>query len=184
MHSAIFLDRDGVIVENRPGYIRSWEDVEIFPQALRALAGLASSAYKFVIVTNQSCIGRGLVSWEVAGEINRRLLHEIHSAGGRIDGVYICPHTPQDDCACRKPRPGMILQAASELHLDLKRSILIGDAVSDLKAGLAAGVGEVALVSTGRGKDQARLEEIKNIERYHHFEDLAAALQALAQPAR
>ncbi len=184
MHPAIFLDRDGVIIENRPHYVRSWEDVQIFPEALRALAGMSSSAYKFVIITNQSCIGRGLVSWEAAGEINRRLLDEIRLAGGRIDRVYVCPHTPQDGCDCRKPRPGMILQAARELHLDLRRSILIGDALSDLQAGLAAGVGEVALVSTGRGKDQARLEEIKQLERYHHFDTLAAALQALAQPAR
>src|SRR5690606_36103474 len=95
MHPAIFLDRDGVIIENRPAYVRSWEDVEIFPQALTALARVCKSPYKIVIVTIQSGVGPGLIQMETAEEINRRLVREIEKAGGRIDAVLMCPHAPE-----------------------------------------------------------------------------------------
>lgn len=155
---AIFLDRDGVIIENRPDYVRSWDDVAIFPQALRALAAAGRLPRQIVIVTNQSGIGRGLIPQPTAEAINRRLAARIEKAGGRIDGVYVCPHAPEAGCRCRKPRPGLLLQAAAELNIDLTRSIMIGDALTDLQAGLAAGVKTVALVKTGRGRAQlARL---------------------------
>jgi D-glycero-D-manno-heptose 1,7-bisphosphate phosphatase len=103
---AIFLDRDGVLIENRPSYVRGWEDVHIFHQALAALVRISTAPYKIVLVTNQSAVGRGLISSEVAWAINRRLVSVIEDAGGRIDGVFMCPHAPQDRCACRKPKPG------------------------------------------------------------------------------
>ncbi|NLG71704.1 MAG: HAD-IIIA family hydrolase [Chloroflexi bacterium] len=160
MHPAIFLDRDGVIIENRPAYVRSWEDVEIFPQALTALARVCKSPYKIVIVTNQSGVGRGLIQMETAEEINRRLVREIEKAGGRIDAVLMCPHAPEDRCGCRKPLPGLFFQAARQLQIDLSRSVMIGDAVSDLQAGKAAGIPRRFLVRTGRGAIQENLPEI------------------------
>lgn len=179
MSPAIFLDRDGVIVENRENYIRSWEDVEIFGQALVALREAAKTPYKIVIVTNQSAIGRGLVTPQAAEEINRRLLQEIEAAGGRVDGLFMCPHTPEDGCECRKPKPGLILQAARALSIDLSRSILIGDALSDLQAAQAAGVGQVALVRTGRGAEQAQQAEAAQIGPFRVFADLAEALESV-----
>jgi D-glycero-D-manno-heptose 1,7-bisphosphate phosphatase len=176
---AIFLDRDGVIVENRENYIRSWEQVEIFDQALAALARAAQTPYRIVIVTNQSAIGRGLLSPETADEINGRLLHEIESAGGRVDGVFVCPHTPQDQCRCRKPRPGLLLQAAEALSIDLSRSIVVGDALSDLQAGRAAGVGQAVLVRTGRGAQQASSPEAARMGLFPVFDSLLDALEAL-----
>lgn len=164
MHPAIFIDRDGVIIENRADYVRTWRDVSIFPDALTALARLAASPYKIVIVTNQSGIGRGLIPPRTAEQINQRLLGIIHAAGGRIDGVYLCPHTPEENCACRKPRPGLILQAGRELSLDLSHSIMIGDALSDIQAGQAAGISRNVLVLTGRGYDQSQLPEAASVQ--------------------
>lgn len=157
MYPAIFLDRDGVIIENRPNYVRSWADVSIYPQALAALAALRPTPYKIIIVTNQSAVGRGIISLTTAQGINERLVRLIERENGRIDAVYLCPHTPQAACACRKPQPGMLLQAAQEHNLDLSRSIMVGDALTDLEAGLAAGVGQTILLRTGRGQAQAQL---------------------------
>jgi D-glycero-D-manno-heptose 1,7-bisphosphate phosphatase len=179
MHPALFLDRDGVIIENRQHYVRSWEDVEIFDQALGALARAALTPYQIVIVTNQSAVGRGIISIETAEDINRRLIQEIEKAGGRIDGVFLCPHAPQEHCTCRKPQPGLILQAAQALSIDLDRSILVGDALSDLQAGLAAGVGKVALVRTGRGAKEARSPDTARMAPFPTFDSLASALAVL-----
>jgi D-glycero-D-manno-heptose 1,7-bisphosphate phosphatase len=96
MDAGVLIDRDGVIIKNRPNYIRSWQQVAIYPQAIRALVRLSASPYRVVIVTNQSGVGRGLVSLPVVEEINTRLVQAIETAGGRIDGVFTCPHAPQD----------------------------------------------------------------------------------------
>jgi D-glycero-D-manno-heptose 1,7-bisphosphate phosphatase len=181
MYPAIFLDRDGVIIENRPSYVRSWSDVEIYPRALSALARLKDSPYKIVLVTNQSAIGRGFLSVEDAEAINQRLLGIIEAASGRIDGIFMCPHAPQDKCECRKPRPGLLLQAAEQLSLDLSNSILIGDALSDLKAGMAAGIQKVALVRTGRGAQQLLSSEAATLQPFLIYNTLAEALDDLVK---
>jgi len=179
MDPAIFLDRDGVLIENRPSYILRWEDVHLFPQALTALARATCSPWKIVLVTNQSAIGRGLISLEMAWEINRRLVSVIEQAGGRIDGVYMCPHAPQDSCVCRKPKPGLLLQAAQELSLDLSQSLVIGDTLSDLQAGQAAGVHQTVLVRTGLGAMQAALPQTSIMNPYLIYENVSDALSDL-----
>ncbi|MFQ5406825.1 MAG: D-glycero-beta-D-manno-heptose 1,7-bisphosphate 7-phosphatase [Anaerolineales bacterium] len=151
---AVFLDRDGVINENRPGYVRNRAQVRILPGALAALAALAKSPYAIIVVTNQSGVGRGLISHAEANAINEHLSAIVTSNGGRFDSVQLCPHAPDDACDCRKPQPGMLLRAAVELSLDLSVSWMVGDAVSDIRAGLAAGVRPL-LVRTGRGAQQA-----------------------------
>jgi D-glycero-D-manno-heptose 1,7-bisphosphate phosphatase len=179
MHPAIFLDRDGVIIENRDDYVRSWEDVSIFPQALEALVKSSASLYKIVLITNQSAVGRELITLETAWEINQRLVEGIRSAGGRVDGVYLCPHAPEQDCDCRKPKPGLILQAAHELDIDLGRSIMIGDALTDIMAGQAAGVGHLAIVRSGRGARQIALPRPHHLAPFLVFDTLADALDNL-----
>ncbi|MEZ4646269.1 MAG: HAD-IIIA family hydrolase [Chloroflexota bacterium] len=161
-HPAIFLDRDGVIIENRANYVRSWDDVEIYPQALQALTAVAHSPYKIIIVTNQSAVGRGIISLETAHTINEQLLQIIRMGNGRVDGVFMCPHAPEAQCHCRKPQPGLLLQAAAQHNIDLSESYMIGDALSDLQAGLAAGVPNVILLRTGRGQKQAQLPAAAN----------------------
>lgn len=177
---AIFLDRDGVIIENRSDYVRSWADVEIFPQAIDALAVLCDSPYRIVLVTNQSAVGRGIITRETAESINDRLLAVIHEAGGRVDAVYMCPHGPDDGCNCRKPLPGLLLRASAELDIDLDRSLMIGDALTDIQAGQAAGVVS-ALLRTGRGQDQERLPAAAALSPFPIFDTLADALNSLVK---
>jgi D-glycero-D-manno-heptose 1,7-bisphosphate phosphatase len=179
MFPAIFLDRDGVIIENRANYVRRWEDVAIFGQALMALAGIHSSAYKIVMVTNQSAVGRGIISLETVREINKRLVRIIQQTGGRIDGVYVCPHAPEDRCDCRKPRPGLLLQAAEDHDLDLSRSILIGDTLGDVMAGQAAGVGQTVLVRTGLGAGQEFSTKAKDLKPFLVYDTLDEAFSEL-----
>ncbi len=179
MFRGIFLDRDGVIIEHRPGYVLSWSDVVIYPQALAALARLRGRRLKISIITNQSAIGRGLLNAGDAAEINRRIEQEIEKAGGRIDGIFTCPHHPKDGCSCRKPRPGLILEAASALGVDLAQSILIGDNLSDLQAGRAAGIPQLALVRTGLGTEQLQAPLPEGLPDFLIYSDLEEALQCL-----
>ena len=176
---AVFLDRDGVIIENRANYIRSWDEVTFLPSVFPALRQLFESPYRIVIVTNQSAIGRGFLTLALAKEINTRIVNTIKEQGGRIDSVQMCPHTPQDKCSCRKPEPGMVLQASAELSLDLPTSFLIGDSRTDLLAGKAAGVGQLILVRTGLGANQELLLEESDLSSIHVFDDLAEAISRL-----
>jgi len=176
MFPAIFLDRDGVIIENQSNYIRSWEDVTFIPGALAALVKASTSKYKIIIVTNQSAIGRGIISRQTADGINRRIAEVISNAGGRVDRIFVCPHAPEENCSCRKPKPGLLLQAAQALNLDLSRSTLIGDALSDIQAGQAAGVSNTIMVRTGRGDHQNNLPKPEGLEPYAVCDSLAEAL--------
>lgn len=177
MNRAIFLDRDGVLIENRSEYVRMWSDVEIFSGAIKSLVGLRG--YKVVVVTNQSAVGRGLMTIETAHSINNQLMEAVKIYGATIDAVYMCPHSPDAQCNCRKPNPGLLLQAADELSLDLSRSWMIGDAWSDLLAGRAAGVRGVALLRTGRGSDQLLQPQPEILGDYFVFNDLADALNSI-----
>ncbi len=154
MQRAVFLDRDGVLIENRADYVREWSHVSLLPGTVEALRGFHAKGLKIIVVTNQSAVGRGLISYDTAEEINNRLIRTIMENGGWIDAVYMCPHQPQDRCTCRKPQPGMLLQAARELSLDLRSSWMVGDAWSDLLAGQSAGLRETIMVRTGRGASQ------------------------------
>jgi D-glycero-D-manno-heptose 1,7-bisphosphate phosphatase len=167
------------MIENRANYVRSWSDVSIYPQALTALAKISHKPYKIIIVTNQSVVGRGFISLNDAQIINDRLVREIGRAGGRIDGVYMCPHTPETGCNCRKPKPGLLLRAARELSLDMSRSLIVGDALSDLIAGNAARVPRLALVRTGRGTTQARLPAAGSLHPLRVYDTLSNALADL-----
>lgn len=175
---AIFLDRDGVIIENRADYVRSWEQVELYPQALQALQLLAPLPYPLVIVTNQSAVGRGLISLETAQAINARLLETLQARGARITGLYLCPHAPAAGCSCRKPQPGLLQQAAHELQLDLAGSWMVGDALTDLGAGRSAGVGRLVLLRTGRGAAQLARPEAPGYQPFQVYADLLRFVQA------
>lgn len=178
MQPALFLDRDGVIIENRQDYVRSWSDVSIYHQALKALEKISPTKFKIILITNQSAIGRGFISQETALSINARLLLEIQNSGGRIDDIFMCPHTPQDLCNCRKPEPGLILEASLKHAIDLPKSVLIGDALSDIIAGQQAGIKDNILVRTGRGSVQASLLLASQIPEFRIFDTLYKALEA------
>lgn len=180
-HPALFLDRDGVIIENRADYVRSWDDVVIFPQAVAALARIRHTAYKIILITNQSAVGRGIITLETAQAINTRLAAEIEKRNGRIDAIYMCPHTPADNCSCRKPQPGLLLQAAADQAIDLGRSLMIGDALTDLAAGKAAGIPHTILVRSGRGTAQLQLPPASEHQPLEIYDNLSQALTAYFQ---
>lgn len=151
--AAAFLDRDGVINEER-NYVYRIEDFQFLPGALEACRRFVEAGYLLVIVTNQAGIARGYYDTADFESLTRWMEARFAEAGAPLSGVYHCPHHPDAKlsslrmaCDCRKPAPGLILQAQRQLGIDLRRSFLVGDKLSDIEAGRAAGVGRCFLVS-------------------------------------
>lgn len=138
---AAFVDRDGVL-NRRPGagYVLRAEDLQVLPHAAEGLRALRALGYAIVVITNQRAVALGSLAPDELTRIHARLEAELAAAGATIDRIEHCPHGDEDGCACRKPRPGMILRASTALGLDPSRSVLIGDDPRDLAAGEAAGV--------------------------------------------
>ena len=153
--STIFVDRDGVINENRADYVKSWQEYKFIAGSREAIAKLTQAGHRIIVCTNQAAVARGHVSIETVEEIHSRMLAEIAELGGVIEKVYYCPHGKDENCLCRKPRPGMLLRARDELGIDLSDAVFIGDSMTDVRAGLAAGVHSI-LVLTGLGIEQFR----------------------------
>jgi D-glycero-D-manno-heptose 1,7-bisphosphate phosphatase len=172
---AIFLDRDGVLNVNRADYVKALAEVQFIPGALAAVARATAAGWPIVVITNQSIIGRGLVTAETVAGINAHIRAAVEAAGGRLAGLYVCPHAPHETCDCRKPLPGLLHQAAAALNLDLAGSVMIGDAVSDAQAGLAAGT-QAILVQTGRGAEQVGGLAAAGLARVPVLADLPAAI--------
>ncbi|GAB3930517.1 D-glycero-beta-D-manno-heptose 1,7-bisphosphate 7-phosphatase [Kribbella albertanoniae] len=151
---AVFLDRDGVLVENRDDYITSVDQLVPFTGITRILTDLVRAGFGLVIVTNQSAVGRGRLTLRQTVEIHEHLVDLLARSSVPVH-TLICPHAPVDGCDCRKPAAGLIRTAARRLPLSLERSVLIGDSLTDLEAARAVGVPGV-LVRTGRGRGQER----------------------------
>lgn len=166
---AIFLDRDGVINRDRPDYVKSWSEFEFLPGVLDALRKLRQPGWPVVVVSNQSCIGRGIVSKQVVDEINARMVEAVRMAGGSIDRILICPHHPDEGCTCRKPRPGLLLEAAESMRLDLRHSYVVGDDLRDLEAAHVVG-SQPILVRTGKG-DQLMPAISEQLATAYHLAD-------------
>lgn len=152
---AVFIDRDGVICENRSDHVKSWDEFRFIPGAAEALAALTAAGLRLFVVTNQGAVGRGVISRGAVEDVHARMLDVLRAAGARIEAVLVCPHSPEDGCSCRKPAEGLFTEAAKTYDLDLRSSWMIGDAESDVVAGRRAGC-ETILVLTGRGAEQAR----------------------------
>lgn len=151
MRPGLFLDRDGVINEECE-YLHDPKDLVVLAGVPEAIAAINRRDIPVVVVTNQSGIGRGMYGADTYHGVNRAIEGLFAPAGAHIDAWYFCPHLPDADCACRKPRPGMLRAAAKDLDLDLPGSVLIGDKVSDLEAARAVGARTV-LVRTGYGRE-------------------------------
>jgi len=146
----IILDRDGVINEDSPDFIKSPEEWRAIPGSLEAIAVLNRQGHTVVVASNQSGISRAYFSLPVLLAIHLKMQTELAKLGGHLDGVYVCPHRDEDHCPCRKPNPGMLLQIAKDFKVDLaKDGLLIGDSVRDILAAQAAGCRAV-LVETGK----------------------------------
>jgi len=155
--AAIFLDRDGTINVERADYVKSVDELVLLAGVVRAISELSGFDIPIILITNQSAIGRGIVTPEQIDDIHAFLLAQVQAAQGRIDAVYLCPHRPEDGCACRKPQPGLLLAAAADFQLELDRCIFIGDSVTDLEAARAAGCQPLMVCSGRQAQSIARL---------------------------
>lgn len=141
MNKAVFLDRDGVINRKAPEgkYITQWNDFEFLPGAADAIKALNQAGFLVIVVTNQRCVAKGLLTESKLRLIHERMIRELKKQGAVIDAVYYCPHEVEARCLCRKPEPGMILQAAKDHDINLAISWMVGDCLKDVEAGKAAG---------------------------------------------
>lgn len=148
MRRAVFLDRDGVINTKAPEsqYITRWEDFHFLPRVSEAITLLNKSQFSPVVVSNQRCVATGRVSREAVELIHRQMLDHLKNLSAHIAAVYFCPHDDFPPCACRKPAPGMLLQAANDLSLDLANSWIVGDSDVDIEAGRRAGCKTVRIL--------------------------------------
>lgn len=135
-YQAVFLDRDGTIIKD-VGHLTRKEDVELLPGAVEIIKRINELDILALMVTNQSVIGNGLLTREQLIEINNHMQEMLHKEGAEIDGAFWCPHKPEDNCFCRKPKPGMLYTAAVKFQLDLRRCIVVGDALADIQAAKA-----------------------------------------------
>ena len=155
MNKAIFLDRDGTLNVDH-GYVHQIDDFQFIEGSIEALQELKNMGYLLVLVTNQSGIARGYFSEDQFLSLTEWMDWSLADRGVDLDGIYYCPHHPEgkgefkQDCDCRKPKGGMLLQAIKELHIDPARSFMVGDKVEDLQAAVAAKVRSKILVKTGK----------------------------------
>ncbi len=173
MNRAVFLDRDGTIIEEK-NYLRRVEDVVIFHGAATALARLQSAGFKLFIVSNQSGVGRGYFTLADVEQVHQYLLRELGRAGVRFERIYIAPEAPGAPSRGRKPSPQFLLDARDEFGVDLAQSYMIGDKLIDLECGWNAGVKECLLVRTGYGAELER-ESTDKLGAAVVVDDLSAA---------
>ena len=173
----VVLDRDGTINHDSDQYIKSPAEWKPIKGSLEAIARLTQAGYRVVIATNQSGLARGLFDMATLNAIHDAMHRAVHQAGGRIDAIFFCPHRDEDRCDCRKPKPGMLLEIARRMNVELEGVPAVGDSLRDLQAAVAAGAQPV-LVLTGKGR---RTREAGGLPRGTAvYADLAAFAAQLA----
>ena len=170
----VILDRDGVINHDSKEYIKSPDEWIPFPGSLEAIAQLNKAGHKVVVATNQSGVGRGYYSLQMMHKIHEQMQRAVVSVGGHVDGVYYCPHTPDDHCECRKPKPGMLLEIAEQYPDEFNNALFVGDSLRDLQAAQAVDIKPV-LVKTGNGVNT--LKKGEGLEGVMIFDDLSGVTQ-------
>jgi D-glycero-D-manno-heptose 1,7-bisphosphate phosphatase len=160
---AVFLDRDGVINRKAPEgeYITNWREIEILPGVLEAALDLSRGSYLIFIVTNQRGVATGQIRAADLNEIHQKMIEEFGDVGATVAEIYCCTHDLHLDCLCRKPKPGMLLQAAREHHLNLAHCWIVGDSPSDVEAGFGAGCRTAQIIHPGATEAHGRSAEIK-----------------------
>ena len=172
----VVLDRDGTIIFERQ-YLSDPRQIELIPGAASGMRRMADLGLGLIVVTNQSGVGRGYFDQARVDLIHQRLIALLRKHGVGLDGIYSCPHTPDDNCPCRKPRPGLIDAAAGELGFDLRRSFVIGDKPCDIGLGEAVGA-TTFLVRTGYGEQFAGTDAVSP---YYTVDDLEDAANVIAR---
>ena len=153
---AIFIDRDGVINERRPGdYVLDWSQFVFVPGIRKALSQLATLGLPLIVISNQAAVGKGMLDLEGLREITSRMQQVLLRDGTPLSAVYYCPHRSEENCRCRKPSPGLLTAVAQDFNIDLARSVFIGDSVSDVEAAQAVGARPLVF---GTGLDMMRSE--------------------------
>lgn len=156
----VFLDRDGVINHDSDAYIKHPDEFHFISKSPDAIALLTAEGFQVILVTNQSAVGRGMISDRILDAIFKKMTQGVEQAGGRINDIFFCPHAPDQGCDCRKPKPGMILRAVDRHGIDLKKAVMVGDSAKDIECGKNAGCAVTILVKTGNGeKALAALKE-------------------------
>ena len=174
----VVLDRDGVINRESADFIRRPEEWIPLPGSIEAIAALTRAGFTVVVASNQSGVGRGLFSPATLAEIHDRMNRTIEAAGGRLDGIYFCPHRPEDACECRKPLPGLLRQIEAHYGIPLQGTPAIGDSYRDLEAAWRVGARAI-LVRTGNGAEtERRLAAGAAAEVFADLSAVAAALIA------
>jgi len=158
MTKAIFLDRDGVINQERKDYVKKLDEFKILDKTSDAINIIKSHGFLVIIITNQSAINRKLVSVETLNKIHEKLQSYLEKYDTSFDQVYFCPHMPSENCECRKPKPGLIIQAVTDFKIDLSQSYMIGNSETDLQAARNAGCNGILLK-----KNQTLLEVIVDL---------------------
>ena len=182
MGKIVFLDRDGTINNELPNYVKTWEEFEFLPSVLDAFKLWRREGFKCIVVTNQSCVERGLVTEETIREILDKMSKAVEKAGGRIEKTYFCPHAPEvSACSCRKPKPGMYEQAAREFGFKLPDAYSIGDMERDIEVGKALRQPTI-LVRSGKGADYD--EDTSSVEPDYIVDDLLAAAKLTVELER
>lgn len=142
---AVFLDRDGVINKNKINYVKSIDELEIFPNIEKSIHKLKTHGFHVIVITNQSVINRNIISNERLNEIHLHIQQYLEKFDTSIDHFYFCPHRPDENCICRKPKPGLLLNAIKDFNIDPKSSWMLGDNDSDIQAGLDAGCNTIKI---------------------------------------
>lgn len=173
----IVLDRDGVINQDSPDYIKTPAEFHALPGSLEAIARLSHAGFRVVVATNQAGIGRGLFDFDALFAIHDKMQRQVAELGGSIDGIFFCPHPPEAKCACRKPAPGLLEDIGRRLQVDMRNVPFVGDSIRDLQAAVAIDAKPV-LVRTGNGaqSEAAATAEFKGLTVH---DDLSAAAAAL-----
>jgi D-glycero-D-manno-heptose 1,7-bisphosphate phosphatase len=166
----VFIDRDGVINLDSPDFIKTWDDFEFIQGSLSAIRLLHESGRRIIVVSNQSGVGRGLITPAALADIHRRMQVRVTAAGGKLTDILFCPHLPDAGCSCRKPNTGLIQLALSRYPIALKDAALVGDSLRDIRCAQQAGCRYAVLVRTGNGvAAQQELVEIGHPP--HHVAD-------------
>lgn len=159
MTFAVFLDRDGTVVRDRH-FLADPDGLELMPGAAEGLRRMQRAGAQLVVVTNQSGVGRGYFTAEDCERVNERLRELLAAEGVQLAGIYVCPHAPENGCACRKPAPGLFHRAAAELQLELSGSFAIGDKLTDAQAGREAGAFPILLAGAVSSADAVTVPDL------------------------
>ena len=173
----IFLDRDGVINRDSPDYIKRWAEFEFLPRSLDALKILNQNLFQVIIVTNQSAVSRKMISLRDLNLIHSKLKAAVKAGGGLIQDIFFCPHGPQENCGCRKPKPAMLFTAQQKYRIHLASAYLVGDRAKDIECARLAGCGYSLLVKSGNNQETKNDLAQKKIEPDYIAADLFDAVE-------